>query len=75
MRDGVESTGFDPETVSLLRTVLDDAWGSLAPNAQAQTSLSVLASRILDAAHHGERDPDRLKAAAIMHFVSLQGQA
>jgi len=53
---------FDRETVTLLRTTLDLAWASLPPSEQARTSRSVLAARILKAAAHGERDPDKLSA-------------
>jgi hypothetical protein len=53
---------FDPETVALLRTMLDRAWDSLPAGQQALTSRSILAERILKAAAEGERDPDRLRA-------------
>jgi hypothetical protein len=58
---------FDPETVALLRTILDHAWASLSPNQQARTSRSVMAERILQAAAKGERDPDRLRVCALMN--------
>jgi hypothetical protein len=57
---------FDPETVALLRTTLDRAWASLPVSQQAVTSRSILAERILKAAAQGERDPDRLRAKAIL---------
>jgi hypothetical protein len=56
---------FDPETVSLLREVLEGAWATLSPHQQAQTSRSALASRILRYAAQGERDPIRLRACAL----------
>jgi hypothetical protein len=56
---------FDPDTVALLRTILDQTWASLPPNQQAVMSRSILAERILKAAAQGERDPDRLRARAI----------
>jgi len=58
---------FDRETVALLRTSLDRAWASLRPGEQACMSQSVLAERILKAAAKGERDPDRLRARALMN--------
>jgi hypothetical protein len=58
---------FDRETVSLLRTTLDRTWASLPPDQQARISRSVLAERILKAAAKGERDPDRLRARALMN--------
>jgi hypothetical protein len=54
---------FDRETVDMLRTTLDRA--SVPPSRRAGMSRSVLAERILKAAAHGERDPDRLRARAL----------
>jgi hypothetical protein len=56
---------FDPDTVALLRTILDHTWASLPADQQAVMSRSILAERILKAAAQGERDPDRLRARAI----------
>jgi hypothetical protein len=56
---------FDRETVALLRTTLNRAWASLPPALQAVTSRALLAERILRAAARGERDPERLRAAAV----------
>jgi hypothetical protein len=55
---------FDPETISILRGVLDDAWSRLPPD-QTNVTRSLLAERILKAARDGERDPVRLRAYAI----------
>lgn len=57
---------FDPETVSLLRATLDDAWACLPPKQQATTSPSILAEGILKLAAEGERNPKRLRDAALM---------
>jgi len=57
---------FDTETVSLLRATLDDAWASLRPEQRATTSQSILAEGILNLAAEGERDPKRLRDAALM---------
>jgi hypothetical protein len=56
---------FDPRTVAMLRSVLDDAWSRL-PAGQTEISRTLLAERILKAAHTGERDPARLRARAIV---------
>jgi hypothetical protein len=56
---------FDPETVSLLRKTLDDAWDQLGPEQRAMTSRTLLAERILKSAAKGERDPKRLHDAAL----------
>jgi hypothetical protein len=56
---------FDPETVSLLSAVLEDAAAALPPNLRSQERKSILASKLLSAASAGERDPIRLRAAAL----------
>jgi hypothetical protein len=55
---------FDPETIELLRSSLDDAWSKLTPGQQATTSKSALAARILEAAAEGVRDPALLQLHA-----------
>ena len=55
---------FSPETLKLLQSVLDDAWESLTPEERGQTTKSLVASRILEVAATGERNPVRLRAAA-----------
>ena len=55
---------FSPETIELLRSVLDDAWESMRPEERACTSKTAIAARILDMAAAGERDPIRLRAEA-----------
>jgi hypothetical protein len=57
---------FDAETVSLLRATLDDTWARLRPEQQATTSRSVLAEGMLKSAATGERNPQRLRDAALM---------
>jgi hypothetical protein len=55
---------FDPNTVAMLREVLDDAWSRL-PAGQTSVNRSTLAGRILEAAKAGERNPAKLRAHAI----------
>lgn len=59
---------FDPETVAILRNVLDDAWSRL-PAGRTQVPRSLLAERILKAAWNGERDPVKLRARAITEGI------
>jgi hypothetical protein len=61
----VDGGAFDPETIDLLRSVLDEAWESLRPEEQAQASRSLIAERILELAATGERDPVRLRTRAV----------
>jgi hypothetical protein len=57
---------FDAATIKLLSTVLEEAWEAL-PTSRKQTVLkSELAERLLAAAEMGERDPERLRAIALM---------
>jgi hypothetical protein len=62
---------FDPETVAMLRDVLDDAWSRL-PAGQTNVTRSLLAERILKAARNGERDPVRLRTGAIADGVEAR---
>ena len=55
---------YDPNTVAMLREVLDDAWSRL-PAGQTSVNRSMLAGRILEAAKAGERNPAKLRALAI----------
>ena len=56
---------FDPETVSLLGAVLDQAIAALPPDGRSQERKTLLASKLLSAASTGERDPVRLREAAL----------
>ena len=56
---------YDPKTVALLRRAVDDAWDSLQPVQRALTSRALLAERILNLAAKGERNPRRLRDAAL----------
>ena len=67
---GTQRTSFDPETLSLLRQTLDDAWESLTPVQRAMTSRTLLAERILKSAANGERDPERLRNEALLLFAA-----
>src|SRR5262249_15803998 len=55
-----------PETVRSMQVALDLAWSSLSPEEQAQSSRTLLGTRILDAAEAGERSPARLVMLALM---------
>lgn len=59
-------TAYSPQTVELLRSVLDDAWASMGPDEKARSNKTLVAVRILEAAAAGERDPDRLLAQALV---------
>jgi hypothetical protein len=61
---------FDPETIELLRNILEEACGSLRPEEQVQSSRSLIAERILKMAATGERDPMRLRTRALTEVVA-----
>ena len=66
---------FDPETISLMRSVFDEVWGSLRPEEQAQASKSLFAERILKLAATGERDPIRLRTCALTEVIASEAVA
>jgi hypothetical protein len=61
---------YDPETVQVMKAVLDDAWASLVPVQQARITKSDMACRILEAVADGERDPVRLRACALIALAT-----
>jgi hypothetical protein len=56
---------YDPETLTILRKALDDAWSLLSDERKALIRKSDMADRILRQAENGERDPIKLRAAAL----------
>ena len=65
----VEEHSYDPETIELMRTVLDEAWGLLEPKQRAFTNKTEIAVRILRLAAQGVRDPVRLRTYALTSVV------
>lgn len=61
---------FSPETIDLLRSVLDEVWESMRPEERARTNKTAIAVRILDMAAAGERDPIRLREEAVNEVVA-----
>jgi hypothetical protein len=61
---------YTPETVKLLRDALDDAWAALRPDERARASKAMLATRLLEVAAEGERDPARLRREALSTVVT-----
>ena len=67
---GAQVAAFSPETIALLRSILDDAWESLRPEERSCTNKTAIAVRILDMAAAGERDPIRLREEAVSNVVT-----
>jgi hypothetical protein len=66
---------YNPETLQLLRGALDSAWESLTPDQRARTLKSDMALRILRLAQRGERNPAKLRMAALIGVVPTDGSA
>jgi hypothetical protein len=60
-----------PETIELLQNVLDETWESLRPEERSRTSEEQIAIRLLDKARAGEKNPFRLRIAAIDGIVTF----
>jgi hypothetical protein len=57
---------YSPDTLALLRTALDEAWELLPDHRKSEVQKSALAQRILSRASEGERDPVKLRTAALI---------
>ena len=57
---------FQPDEIALMRSVLDEAVVILPKAEQNSTMKLELATRILAAAAKGERDPNKLRTAALL---------
>ena len=60
---------YDPETLVLLRKVLDKAWAVLPDGSKSETIRSEMAQHILKQAADGILDPVRLRASALAVVV------
>jgi hypothetical protein len=71
-----ESAAFDPETVQVLASALDDAWARIekagsryARPGYSRAMREVVAKRIIELAQRGVRDQEQLAADAVK-FIS-----
>jgi hypothetical protein len=60
---------YSPDTLVLLRTALDEAWNLLPDHRRSEVRKSELAQRILRRASEGERDPIKLRTAALIELA------
>lgn len=65
---------FDPETTALLSAAYDKAIAALHDRGQPEIVREIIAKRIIALASKGERDPERLCAAALT-AIGLPGSA
>jgi hypothetical protein len=61
---------FDPETLKILETAFDEAWAFVLKSGAETVSRETLAQCVLEAAEEGERDPQRLREAALTLLAS-----
>ena len=61
-----EHAAFDCQTTQLMGEVYDCICQMPIARTWPQIVREVIASRIIEAAHGGERDPDRLRACALV---------
>ena len=66
---GAIGAAFQPELISMMKAVLDDAAATLPEWKRTSTTMAEMASQILGCAARGERDPAALKIAALMAVV------
>jgi hypothetical protein len=70
---GAFGTGFQPDEIELMGSVLDEA-AIILPEAERTSAMKAkLASRILSAAAKGERDPNKLRIAAFLEEMDVKG--
>jgi hypothetical protein len=66
---GAAMAHYDPETLNLLRKVLDEVWAALPDGSKSEAAKSEMAQHILKQAANGVRDPVRLRASALVSAV------
>jgi hypothetical protein len=60
-----QSAAFDPATLQLLRSLLDEIWEDLPTEHRAKLPKSYIASDLLRLAQRGQIEPQKLKADMI----------
>ncbi len=65
IRPFIRSGAFDPEVIAVMSEAFEAACKELDQAGQAKVAREVIAGRIIAAARIGERDPVRLREAAL----------
>jgi hypothetical protein len=65
IRPFVRSGAFEPEVIAVMSEAFEAACKELDESGQPRVAREVIAGRIIAAARIGERDPVRLRAAAL----------
>lgn len=64
-------TGYQPDEIKLMRSALEEAAIILPEAERTSTMKAKLASRILAAAAKAERDPNKLRVAALLEEMDV----
>ena len=64
---------FDPETIAMLRDVLDEAYAAIPKSLREPSIKTELAAVILKKASAGQRDPTRLRTQALAEIIAAHG--
>jgi len=65
IRSFIQPGAFDPEAIAAMSEAFEAACNELNEAGQPKIAREVIAGRIIAAARSGERDPTRLRAAAL----------
>ena len=65
MHSFIQPGAFDPEAIAAMNEAFDAACKELGDTGQPEAAREVIAGRIIAAARLGERDPVRLREAAL----------
>ena len=68
IRQLLDSNAFNPEEVTILRDVFEDTLRTLKLTDRSDPVTSLIAKKIIELARLGERDPARLRQAALQAF-------
>lgn len=64
-----QGTSFNPQTIAIMKRVLDEAVETL-PEPVSSGTVQSLAKNIINLAAQGERDPERMKLLALLALQS-----
>ena len=68
IRQLLDSNAFNPEEVTMLCDVFEDTLRALQLVDRSDPVTSLIAKKIIELARRGERDPSRLRQAAVQVF-------
>jgi hypothetical protein len=70
IRQLLDSNAFNPEEVTMLRDVFEDTLRALKLTDRSDPVTSLIAKKIIELGRLGERDPARLRQAAMHELTS-----